>query len=166
MKKIQLAGLVAANVLLIALLIFLPNTLQTTRAQRTAPTPAPPPTAGPPPPIEHSWPVLDQPLTQDQAVLRALEFDKVFAIWQEPWSRETFQNQPDRISIKWHSDRSYDGNEYGPLAEMGPVWVITIKGAVKFTDEGPERPYHDGLTYTIGQNSGSILGNTAGPFLK
>jgi hypothetical protein len=167
MKRIYLAALMVASAPGIALLVLASNANQSTRAQRGAPTSAPPPTAGPPPtPLQPVWPVLDKPLTQEQAVIRALEIDEHFAIWQEPWSQETFQNQPDRITIEWHSDRSHIGNEYGPEAQMGPVWVISIKGPVKLIGERLEESYHDGLAYTIAQNSWSLLRWSAGPYVK
>lgn len=168
MKKLRLMTLLTSIALVIAILVLvIPNTGQILRAQGAAPTLAPAPTAGPPPPLPTAfWPVLDQPLTKEQAVVRALEIDEHFALWQDPWSQDTFSSQPDRITIEWHSNRDYDGDKYGPGAEMGPVWVITIKGPVKLRMAHPEEGQHDGLVYTIAQNSGSLLRWSAGPYVK
>jgi hypothetical protein len=167
MKTFQLITIVAAIAVVIALLILLPNDAQLLRAQRAVPTAAPTPTEGPPPPLPTAFlQLLSRPLTEEQAVARAAEVDEILVLWAEPWSLETLQTQPDRISIEWHSDRGYDGDEYGPGAQMGPVWVITIKGQFRFVSDKPGTPYRDGITYTIAQNTGSYLGYLTGPFVE
>lgn len=167
MKTFQLIALVTAIALVVALLILLPNDAQELRAQRAAPTAAPTETEGPPSALPTaSLKLLSQPLTEEQAVARAAEVDQLLVLWSEPWSLETLQTQPDRISIEWHSDRDYMGDKYGPGAQRGPVWVITIKGPVRFASDKPETPYRDGITYTIAQNTGDYLGYITGPFVK
>ena len=167
MKTFQLIAIVAASALVIALLILLPNDAQLLRAQRAVPTAAPTETEGPPSALPTaSLNLLSQPLTKEQAVARVAEFDRELVLWSEPWSLQTLQTQPDRISIEWHSDRGYDGDEFGPGAQMGPVWVITIKGPFRFASDKPETPYRNGITYTIAQNTGDYLGYTTGPFVE
>ncbi len=138
-----------------------------TFAQMPPPTPAPPPTPGPPVGITpEPIPTLAQPLTEEGALRRALEIDSHVAIWRsKPWSIDTPRLEPGRITINWYSDRTYDGSSYAPDAETGPVWVVTIKGNVRLllVGEGFDpRLIRDGVTYTIAQNTGDLLGVRTG----
>ncbi len=138
-----------------------------TFAQMSPPTPAPPTparTRAPGPPVgiaPRPIPTLARPLDTEEQVLRqVLEYDARAAVWRKPWSLDTPGLEPGRISIKWHSDRSYDGSSYGPNDVRGPVWVVTIKGEVRLYPH-PDAVY-DGVTYVIDQNTGFVLRMTAG----
>jgi hypothetical protein len=138
-----------------------------TFAQMGPPTPAPTRTPGPPVGITpRPIPTLVQPLTEEQALTKVLEIDSRTAIWRSTlWSLNTVHLEPGRISIKWYSDRAYDGSWYAPDAETGPVWVVTIKGDVRLSLIGmgfDSRRIYDGVTYIIAQKTGDLLGVDTG----
>lgn len=163
-KSLFAVGITIAT--LTAIFFLIPREYNSVRADQAAATPAPTATKGPPVTADSEYTLLDKPLEKEQAIARTLEIDKQFAAWKDPWSLETSQNEPDRIMVEWYSDRTYDGGEYGPGAELGPVWVITIKGAVRLLEENEPDNYHDGLTYRVAQNSGHLLSYSAGPWIK
>ena len=135
-----------------------PNLTNTVRAGEPPPTPAPTRTAGPPPPVKNfDGPFLKEPLKKKDAVNIAHEFDRQHAIWDSPWQAKDL-GEGNRIDVQWYPDRNYDGtHHYGPSAENGPVWVITIKGRVRLSDMNDNRTY-ERVTYIIGQNTGHVLG--------
>lgn len=139
---------------------------QNVRAGPAGPTPAPTRTPGAPVEQESVYVPLAHPLTQEEAVARAFELDRYLAVWQEPWNPTTLTAQPERISVEWHADRSYEGDEYGHGVEQGPVWVISIKGPVQLRQEPADGMYHDGLSYRISQLTGNLFGYRAGPWVK
>lgn len=165
MKKQLFACSVAIAVILMGLFIFSVGNSKV-EAGPALPTPPPTKTEGPPIIVKATYTLLDQPLTSEQAVARAFKLDSKLAIWDDPWSPESLKTDPDRISVEWHSDRTYSGNEYGSDAEVGPLWVITIKGSVHLPAEDPPDKKHDGLTYRIAQNTGNFLGYGAGAWVK
>lgn len=121
------------------------------------PTPAPSPTPGPAPDsFSQAYPELVQPLEKDQSLDQALSYDAKLAKWEKPWDTATVNTEPERITVEWHADRSYDGSYFGPGTETGPVWVITIKGQVRINEDNYQMVY-DGITYTIGQKTGHLL---------
>ncbi len=150
--------------LVVSVLILAPQDDDLVRAGRPAPTLAPTRTPGAPIIVESATNLLAQPLTKDGAFQRALEIDKQFAIWKEPWTLDTLKSQPNRINIEWYEDRNYDGNEYGPGAERGPVWVIEIKGPVRLRWDNDR--LHESITYRIAEKTGNLLSYTLGPYVK
>lgn len=122
------------------------------------PTPAPTRTVGPPSTVKNfDGPFLEVPLKKKEALSIAHEFDKQHANWDSPWEVKDM-GEGNRITIQWYPDRNYDKtHRYGPSAENGPVWVITIKGRVRLTDMKDTRA-HESVTYIIAQNTGHILG--------
>ncbi len=143
------------------------NVAAFTFAQMPPPTPAPTRTPGPPVrTTPEPIPTLAQPLTEEQALREALEIDSQVAIWRsKPWSIDTPRLEPGRVTTKLYSDRSYDGTSYGPDAENGPVWVVTINGEVRLLLPGEydHRVIHDGVTYEISQKTGHWWGVHWGP---
>lgn len=123
------------------------------------------PTATPGAPVENSA-ALDTDVrasldSQESVVAALAAFEPDIASWERPWSKDTFQAEPDRIRIEWHADRSYDGAYFGPGAETGPVWVIAIKGRVRLLEDNYATVY-DGVTYTLGQKTGHLLQISSG----
>jgi hypothetical protein len=135
-----------------------PNLNNTVRAGDPPPTPAPTRTAGPPPPVKNfDGPYLNEPLNEKAALEIAHQFDSQHAIWAEPWKVNDSMGK--RVTIQWHPDRNYDGtHHYGSTAENGPVWVITIKGQVRFIDLEKNEHTYGAVTYIIGQKTGHVLG--------
>ncbi len=128
------------------------------------PTAAPPPTPGAPPTsIPSAAPALAQPLTNDRALERALDYDTRWAERAQPLSLSALKSAPNSFTVNWYADRNYDGSDYGPEAERGPVWVINIKGPVvlHLLGRGGQGMY-DGVTYVIAQRTGNLLAITSG----
>jgi len=140
-----------------------------TFAQMSPPTPAPTRTPGPPVGITpKAYAPLAQPLTEEGALRRALEIESQVVIWRsKPWSMDSPRVEPGRVSVKWYLDRTYNGSSYAPDAEIGPVWVVTVKGDVRLLLLGMasnlDLVVHDGVTYTIAQKTGDLLRVQAGP---
>lgn len=127
------------------------------------PTPAPSPTAGPRPEIKKfEGSVLDKPLTRKQAVQTAYEFDKKNAVWGQPWSVDDLGKNPERITVERSETRNINGEKIGPIGENGPIWIITIRGEVKWNGFKGNDRIHDGMVYQISQNTGNIVGYRIG----
>ncbi|HZQ05103.1 MAG TPA: hypothetical protein VFD70_00895 [Anaerolineae bacterium] len=161
--------LVSVSIIFVLLIVFLSQVLTTdwksiAKAGPLSPTPAPPPTVGPPPPIkEFHSPYLDRAVDKQEAINIALNYDKQFAIWNSPWSAKDLNSQAGWIQIQSFPDRGFDGHKYGPGAEVGPVWVITIKGQVQMTGLGSDGRTHGSVRYIIAQRTGHLLGWRTGP---
>lgn len=138
----------------------------TVRAGRPAPTPAPTITEGPPPIVDSSSPLLKHPLSQEDAVIKAFKYDQRIARWENSWSLESLRSEPERISIEWHKDRSYDGSEVGEGVANGPIWVVTIKGPVRLPSWDPTNRVHDGMSYQVSQGTGEIWRFLSGPTIS
>lgn len=133
-------------------------------ATSPVPTAAPKKTQGPPPTtIPSVYSVLEHPLTKEEAIQKAFEYDRRIAKWQEDWSPQTFTSDPNRITATWYKDRSYDGSEPGEGAENGPIWVVTINGNVQLPGEDPQNRVHDGISYQVSQDNGLVWGFVTGP---
>jgi hypothetical protein len=170
MKRLRflLAMGVVLGLVTVAASIFANNqgAVAATFDQTIPPAPTPAPTATPGPPIgitPRPRLMLAQPLdTEEQVLTHALAIDSRTALWRsKPWSIDTPRLEPGRVTVKWYSGRSYDGTVYGPGAETGPVWVVTIAGDVRLILPGEgfdPRMVYDGVTYTIAQRTGDLLG--------
>lgn len=155
------------GIMILGSMLFFAN--ESARAgQSIGPTPAPTATPGlPTNSWNQSYPQLAQPLqTKEQVLDQVLYYDSKTAVWEQPWSLQTLTTEPSRITIEWHSDRSYDGNYYGPGTETGPVWVVTIKGKGRATlpsmRADPNFAYGY-IAYTIAQKTGDLLKVSPGP---
>lgn len=157
--------LIAAG--LIMLVIITMHSLgesEVVRAGPAPPTPAPTATPGTPTKSQSVYPTLEHPLSKEEAIQKALEYDKRIALWLTPWSLDTLLQEPERITVNSYPDRSYDGSEYGEDAENGPLWVVTIKGKVQLIGWDPTGRFHDGISYQISQKTGDVLGFRSGPW--
>ncbi len=150
------AAMLIAVITLVMLFPFENNAL---RAQRAAPTPAPTATPGAPRPIVPSWPTLERPLTKQEALQKAFQYDQG-NVWQEPWSLDTLVSDPARITVEWYPDQTYDGTRLDEYSYRGPVWVITIKGNVDLVEDRSNRTYKQ-VTYRIAQLTGDLLSMSA-----
>jgi hypothetical protein len=133
------------------------------------PTAAPPPTPGARAPEPQSvYTTLAQPLdSEDQVLQRALDWDSKWARRDRPLSVDTLKSEPERVEIKWYADRTFNGSEFGPGAELGPVWVVTIIGPVHIHTIGVQGdPVSASVTYTIAQRTGNLLAIDPGPLLS
>lgn len=144
------------------LIFFLPGTKEAV-GQLAAPqaTLAPTATAGAPAAEQPEvYPTLAQPLdTEDQALQRALYWDSKVASRDQVLSATLLRSQPGRVTIEWYADRDYDGSDYGPGAERGPIWVVTINGSVRVDFPGSRGDVAVGsVTYVIAQRTGDLLG--------
>lgn len=161
-QQMFLSGSVLFIVSVMLGLAFL-NTPLSANAGLPPPTPAPSPTAGPRPEIKKfEGPTLDKPLTRKQAVQIAYEFDKKNAVWEQPWSVADLDKRPARIRVEHSKTRNINGEKMGPIGENGPMWIITIKGQVKWNGFNGNGRIHDGMVYQISQNTGNILGYRIG----
>lgn len=155
-------------VLLIGITLAIPSGMEAIQARRgrLQPTLAPTPTLGPTPKLEvREYPQISNPLKTERDALKHLQtIDAKIAKWAKPWRLDSLADEPDRISIKWHSDRSFNGEYFGPGAEAGPVWVIMIRGNVMLVGSGDTM--YDGISYTIGQKTGNLLGYDTGAVVK
>jgi hypothetical protein len=158
------------GVVVLFMLVFTFSQILTTSATTLAsgvapkPTPAPSPTPGPPQPIQpFNGPYLDKPLSMEQAVQKAFNFDQRFAVWESPWNINTPINQGGRLQVQSFPNRGFDGSTYGPGQEDGPIWLVTIKGKVKMTGPGGDWRTHGSVSYIIAQTTGHFLGWRAGP---
>jgi hypothetical protein len=171
MKSQHLLTLSIGTFIVLLLLTFYFSKSNQVRAVMAPPIPtaAPPPTAGAAlPEPEGVYPPLAEPVTRAQAIKYALAIDSQWAVRTEPLSLDTLTSRPELVTAVWHSDRSYDGFEYAPSAERGPVWVVTLKGPVRVTmvgmrEDGPH--LSDGVTYTIAQRTGHLLSIVPGPLI-
>lgn len=164
--KIKQIGFTILALGLVGFAVFLMKNSEAVRAGRPVPTPAPTQTKGPPVEAKSVVVSLAKPLTREQAFDRVLEYDRRIAVWKKTWSQETLRIEPNRIQIQWYADRTYDGSEFGPSAERGPLWVITIRGPVHLIYDDPPNVYHDGISYEIAEQTGNILGFTTGAWVK
>jgi hypothetical protein len=162
MRQVKSFLLLSLLIMSIAVMV-LPALGETVRAgiNGVRPTPAPSPTPGlAVSNIDQTYPELTQPLQTKEQVLEFLQ--QTFSqsagspIWDHPWTPSSLQTEPGRITVEWHADRSYDGSYFGPGAETGPVWVVTIKGKVRINEDNYSTAF-DGITYTIGQKTGHVL---------
>jgi hypothetical protein len=116
----------------------------------------PEPTAGPAP-TAHWVPTLANPVTQEEALQLAWEADQGIAKWDDPWTPETAQSTPGRITIEWHPNAYYNGVVQSASNENYPVWSVTINGPVYIVAPG-WRGRFGGVTYDIYQKSGHLGG--------
>lgn len=138
------------------------------------------PTATPGPASTYMPPVLPTlvggPLvTADQVLAMALSIDHETSTWQQPWTLDTPKTDPTRITILFFpSQTAADGgnpNEFAPGhdAAIGPVWRVTIRGHVHISMLAMNINYwaqvNDGVTYTIAQDSGALVGVDGGPLI-
>lgn len=164
MKKLFLITSGLALVAGLLGIVVLSPTTNPVRAGAPPPTAAPTRTPGPPPPIEEFvGPYLEHPLNEAAAVQRAFEIDQQYAKWDKAWSPDDAGKQSSRITVQWHAERDYDGAYYGPGTERGPVWVIIIKGRVRWNGLHGDDKTHQGITYVIAQKTGNLLRVRVGP---
>jgi hypothetical protein len=135
------------------------------RAGRPTPTAAPTKTPGPPPAIDLTQPELSHPLTKDEFLQLALNYDSQLAEWEKPWDIQSAQQKDGRISIEWHKDQTYDGSTLGRYSERGPIWVITIKGKMRLKEDRSGK-FHDGITYRIFERTGRLISYSAGDWIE
>lgn len=139
-----------------------------------APTPVPPPTPGPEPTVAPSLASGGVPVTnRDEAIHRALYYDSLWTIREEPLTEETVAANPDRIVVESYATRQeasdvYWGDEFAdPEIASEPIWVVIIKGKVFVRVVGglgtmPEFVEADGVTYGISALDGKLLRVVAG----
>jgi hypothetical protein len=133
------------------------------RAGLPTPTQAPPPTAGTPPEIKgFSGPLLEKPLTRKQALQIAYDFDQRNATWDKSWSPTDLNNESGRVTVELFKTRNVNGEKAGPKSENGPMWVVTVRGNVRWHGFNGNDALHDGMVYQIAQESGNILGFNIG----
>ena len=141
-----------------------PQNAGATPPPRATASAAPSQTAGPGPTVAFPTPkpLANMLATPEQALAWLKLFDD--AAWEQPWSLETLTLQPSRIAISLFPSRSATGDgQFAPGADdaIGPVWKITIRGAVHPhgltpTDQQTNGTY-SGMTYLIAQRSGVLL---------
>jgi hypothetical protein len=114
-------------------------------------------------------------VTAEQVLAMALRIDHETSRWEKPWTLDTPKTDPSRITIKaFPSQTAADGgnqDEFAPGHDeaIGPVWRVTIKGHVHIetltmrVDDATA--VYDGVTYTIAQNSGALVGVDGGPLI-
>lgn len=81
-------------------------------------------------------PALPQPLTEEQALEQALRLDNQGSRWERPWSLESIQTEPGRVTVTWYQNMADYRKKTGDSSEMsseieadyGPIWRITILG--------------------------------------
>lgn len=160
----------ALGALAVALFFITFSQVMTTSVTTIAKAALPPPTAAPsrtPRPPEtialFHGPYLDEPLTKEEAVQKAFEYDKKWAIWDKPWSVTFPLEKNGRVTVESYQTREYNGSKFGPSQEKGPVWVVTITGGkVKMIREKFQMT-HGSVSYTFAKNTGHFLGYHAGP---
>ena len=106
--------------------------------------------------------LVHQVATEEDALRFALDYDVGAAERDDPWCLETRFLQPERIVVKWYpSVTEFDGSSYGRGMDPGPIWVVTIRGAVQYpfldSRAGP-RSKSGGLYYEVAQRTGRIIG--------
>ena len=147
-------------------------------SQVSPPTPAPTKTPGPAATnIPLVIPALPGgPLIRtDQVLLYALSIDRQDSVWDQPWTLDTPKTDPARITIELFPTQSAaDGanqSEFAPGHDeaIGPVWRVTILGRVHVEMLGMNinlgTNVYGGVTYTIAQRSGALVGVAAGPLI-
>lgn len=164
-RKFLIIGVIGLTAIVI-IFVFLSSTGGIVKAEDfQGPTPAPTATIGPPvPPNPFDGPFLDKPLTQEEALELVAQLDKQDSTWEESWSIDDLNSGSKRITVQSYPNRGYDGSEYGPGAEDGPVWVITIAGTLKWNGFHGDDQSHDGITYVIAQRTGHLLRVAVGPY--
>lgn len=135
------------------------------RAGRPMPTAAPSRTPGPSISIEQTLPELSHPLTKDESLQLALDYDHQLAVWEKPWDTQTAQQEKGRITAEWHEDQTYDGSTLGRYSERGPIWVISIKGKVRLNEDRSGK-FHDGIIYRISERTGRLISYSAGDWVE
>jgi hypothetical protein len=114
-------------------------------------------------------------VTTDQVLIAALRIDHTTSRWEQPWTLDTAKTDPTRITIKlFSSQTAADGGtatEFAPGHDeaIGPVWRVTITGHVHVEGPSPRIDaatlVYDGVTYTIAQRSGALVGIDTGPLV-
>ncbi|MBI4674095.1 MAG: hypothetical protein HY741_20820 [Chloroflexi bacterium] len=135
------------------------------RAGRPMPTAAPTKTPGPPASVKSTQPELAHPLTKEESLQMAFDYDRQLAVWEKPWDMETAHQEKGRISIEWHKDQTYDGSTLGRYSERGPIWVISITGKVRLKEDRSGK-FHDGITYRISERTGNLISFSAGEWIE
>lgn len=130
------------------------------------------------PVVAPTTPPLPNPLTENEALERAIYFDTISGVvWEEPWSAETIVNNPERIKINLYNTLSEadkaNGRDVGYSddweKDAGQVWVVSIQGladislAVPHVEEGM---LVDWVSYQISARTGVLLGMSTGPFVE
>lgn len=133
------------------------------------PTLAPSATPGEPLPAGTTPPLAQPLVTQAQALEQALRVDAKLSAWDHPWSKDTLQLEPGRITLKAFPSQTAESADAGRNewfapdidADGGAVWRITIKGTVHVDMLGmwqrPATTKYDGVTYVISQRTGNLL---------
>lgn len=139
------------------------------------PTPAPTATPGKPPLSPTSIPLAKPLETEEQALELALYYDATWSVWSQPWSKDTLNSEPGRITIKAYPNRTAESAATGSNewfaseleADAGAVWSITISGdvhvAVISPWAGSSNIVYDGVTYVISKRTGNLLEIRTGP---
>jgi hypothetical protein len=135
------------------------------------PTPAATATSGEPAPAGTTPPLAQPLVTQAQALEQALRVDAIWSVWDHPWSKDTLQLEPGRITLKAFPSQTAESAEAGRNewfapdidADGGAVWRVTIKGRVHVdmlsmrVRSIEDAAKYDGVTYVISQRTGNLL---------
>lgn len=128
-----------------------------TRAGLPPPTLAPSRTPGSPSKSNiREAPTLEKPLTKNQALQIAYAFDQQNATWENPWLPDNADVLSGRVKV----ESSYTQNDGG--ANVIPknknlLWIITVKGNVRWNGFKGDSKVHDGMVYRISRKTGSII---------
>jgi len=172
-KLLALTLIVAA----VSGVVFLASSEQSVFAtdRPNPPTPAPTATPGNPPLSPTSIPLAKPLETEEQALEQALYYDAAWPVWSRPWSKDTLNSEPGRITIEAYPSRTAESAAHGSNeglapeleADAGAVWSITISGdvhvAVLSPRAGSSDIVYDGVTYVISKRTGNLLEIRTGP---
>ncbi len=130
--------------------------------------PVPPPLEGYDPVPRPTIPALKHELTEREALEKAFYFDSLGVEWEQSWSPDKLDEDPDRIAVRLYNSRSEaakaSGRDiwYAPNLETsaGKVWVITIKGIANVSNMMPrmaEDELVSSVTYEFSARTGLLL---------
>lgn len=114
-----------------------------------------------------TMPALPQPLTEEQALEQALRLDDQVSRWEKPWSLESVQTEPGRVTVIWYRNmadyRDKTGHRIGLSPEIeadyGSIWRITILGRRQSLTAcglcGDTPRWCDAVTYLFSQRTGT-----------
>ncbi len=181
MKKINIIiGVIGILLLSILAVVYQPQsaTAKPPSVADEAPPLTPDPNRVLQPVVAPTTPPLPKPLTENEALERAIYFDTVSGVvWEEPWSAETILDNPERIKINLYNTLSEadkaNGRDVGYSddweKDAGQVWVVRIQGLADISLGVPhveEGMLVDWVSYQISARTGVLLGMSTGPFVE
>ncbi len=175
--RAKFSAAIIGTVVILALLFAINSQQAAANFGMSQPTPAPTPTPGE---AVMSWgptsvPLVEPLTTQEQALELALDYDRISAVWDHPWTLDTLRSEPGRITVELFQSRTEESADAGRNewfapeidADAGAVWRITIKGDVQVSvlsmSADDVNAKYDGVTYVFSQRTGNLLTVIRGP---